>query len=116
MRDLLTNDAFLGLVGGLGGAFLTYLGIAKKQDSNVANLYAKEIRGVINDLKEENEKKDREIEQLEALVEQLKQQLEKALHLVDKIQEERKLAQLEVEKKNKQISQLSEIVKALREK
>jgi hypothetical protein len=50
-------------------------------------------------LKEQNDKKDNEITRMEVLVESLKEQLEQALELVDKLQNERELIKLDIEKK-----------------
>lgn len=116
LNELIKNEVFLGLLGTIIGGLLTYLGIRNKNKSDVTSIYTQEVRNIITDLKEQNDKKDNEITRMEVLVESLKEQLEQALELVDKLQNERELVKLDIEKKDKQIETLTKLVEALRKR
>lgn len=112
--DILTNEVFIGFLSALFGGVFTYLGIANKNKASVAGIYTKEIRDLINDLKEQNEKKDLEISRLEALTDNMKKQLEQALDLVNKLQVEREKTNIDMHRKDKQIETLTKLVNILR--
>lgn len=114
MLNIFTDEVFIGFLGTVVGGVFTYLGIQSKNKSDVAGIYTKEIRELINELKEQNEAKDREITRLENLCANLKDQLEKSLVLIDKLQEERDLVEQVIYRKDKQIDTLTKLVNALR--
>lgn len=112
--ELIRNEVFLGFLGTVIGGILTYFGIRNKNKSDVTSIYTQEVRNIITDLKEQNDKKDLEITRMEELTESLKLQLEQALELVDKLQTERELIKQDIIKKDKQIETLTKLVEALR--
>lgn len=113
-NELVKNEVFLGFIGTIVGGILTYLGIRNKNQSDVTSIYTQEVRNIITDLKEQNDKKDLEITRMEDLTESLKLQLEQALELVDKLQDEREQIKQDIIKKDKQIETLTKLVEALR--
>ena len=116
LNELVKNEIFLSFLGAVIGGFLTYAGIRNKSKSDVTGIYTQEVRNIIVDLKEQNDKKDNEISRMENLVENLKEQLEQALELVDKLQDEREQVKLDISKKDKQIETLTKLVEALRKR
>lgn len=114
MTNLLTNEVFIGFLGTAIGGLFTYLGIKNKNSADTAGIYTKEIRELINNLKEQNKQKEEEITRLENLCKNLKDQLETSLELIDKLQDEREIVENIIAKKDKQIDTLTKLVNVLR--
>lgn len=83
-----TVKILVGLLGTLVGGLITYMGVLHKSKNELEITYTKEIQALIKELKDQNEKKDHEIERLEEVVKELRKQLDEALNLVDKLKEE----------------------------
>lgn len=113
MKEILTNEVFIGLVTAIFGGLMTYLGVARKSKSDAAGIYTTEIRNIIQELKEQNREKDLEISRLEDLAEKLRLQLAQSQELLDKLELKEKEMNALLEEKEKQIVELS---RALKEK
>lgn len=112
MKDLLANEVFVGLLTAIFGGYMTYLGVARKSKTDVTGIYTQEIRAIINELKEKNVEKDKEILKLETLVEKLKNKLDQSQDLLEKIEQKQKDMEEILTEKEKQINELGKALKS----
>lgn len=111
MKELLTNEVFIGLVTAIFGGYMTYLGVAKKSKTDTVGIYTTEIRAIIDELKTQNAEKDKEISRLEDLAEKLRLQLDQSQELLEKLESKEVEMQKLLDDREKEIERLSQALK-----
>lgn len=122
MKDLLSNDAFLGVIGVAFGAFMTYLGVRTKakndKDAGVTSIYTEGVQDVIKEYKEQRAELRETVEKLteineeqKELIDQLRDALEQNNILIEHLKTELSAMRKITTKKDAQISKLETMIK-----
>lgn len=112
MKELWTNEVFIGLITAVFGGYMTYLGVTRKSKSDTVGIYTTEIRAIISELKAQNADKDKEISRLEELAEKLRLQLDQSQDLLEKLEKKEKEMYDLLDEKDEEIERLTKLVES----